>query len=231
MGNIAYDLIKDYPSTTRERNIIRKMVIHNDENIWKRLTKHGIEYTKNEKNEYFPKNINIIGLGSFSTIYELPNNKVLKITNVTDELKWSYTIANLNKKAYVKVFDIVESNIEAKQFGSEYEDKHKVSFIVLEKLYIISEDEIDFLYLLDDKLTIEYKYSIFDPEIDINIIDKIDELEILDKPFDQKYRKLIDFLKIVLIDISNYSWRDLHVGNIMKNKNGDYKIIDLWDKN
>ena len=43
-----------------DANIIKDMLIHNDDETWKYLSKFGIKYKQTKDNKYFPTNIEII---------------------------------------------------------------------------------------------------------------------------------------------------------------------------
>ena len=232
--NLPYNLIKNYPTENHEINIIAQRILHNDSNIWDKFEKYGLKYSKTENNKYFPINIEIIGLGAYSIIYQIQNSDyVLKITNEEYEYNWNKKIFDLQStneiylNTYVKIYDIIKSNIKSNYLNNEKNIKENCSFILLEKLEIISDNELNKIYELNkiffEKTNYYFTDEWINPEIINNfIIEEENNIKLTDN--------LKDFLnKIIQLnnDKENYGWFDFHFQNLMKNKNNNYKIIDL----
>lgn len=232
--NLPYNLIKDYPSEKREINIIAQRILHNDSIIWNKFEKYGLKYLKTENNKYFPTNIEIIGLGTYSVVYQIENtNYVLKITNEESEYNWNKIIFNLQLSNeiylnnYIKIYDIVKSNIKSNYLNNTINIKDNCSFILLEKLEIIPDNELNKIYELEKLFFEKTNYSFNDdwinPEIIINFINDENNNKIITD-------NLKNFLNIIIQlnkDKENYGWFDFHFQNLMKYKNNNYKIIDL----
>ena len=234
---LPYNLIKTYPTSDWERDIIKDMLIHNDDETWKYLSKFGIKYKQTKDNKYFPTNIEIIGMGSFSVIYKITGTKyVLKITNNIYEVDWSEQLEGLQKyssdkeiylKNYVNIIDGTDSEIVTPIFASAYGDKYNVAFIILEELFPLSLDEIDILGHLNNYYSEFYNDDFFDEYLDIDSLTEFRDLNIINEKFDNKYIILIDKLIQLSNDIEEFNWKDFHLKNLMKDVAGNWKIIDL----
>jgi len=209
---LPYNLIKTYPTSDWERDIIKDMLIHNDDETWKYLSKFGIKYKQTKDNKYFPTNIEIIGMGSFSVIYKITGTKyVLKITNNIYEVDWSEQLEGLQKyspdkeiylKNYVNIIDGTDSEIVTPIFASAYGDKYNVAFIILEELFPLSLDEIYILGHLNNYYSEFYNDDFFD-YLDIDSLTEFRDLNIINEKFDNKYIILIDKLIQLSNDIEN----------------------------
>ena len=234
---LPYNLIKTYPTSDWERDIIKDMLIHNDDETWKYLSKFGIKYKQTKDNKYFPTNIEIIGMGSFSVIYKITGTKyVLKITNNIYEVDWSDQLEGLQKyspdkeiylKNYVNIIDGTDSEIVTPIFTSDYDDKYKVSFIILEELFPLSLDEIDNVGQLNNYYSEFYNDDFFDEYLDIDSLTEFRNLNLINEKFDNKYIILIDKIIQLANDIEEFNWKDFHLKNLMKDANENWKIIDL----
>lgn len=234
---LPYNLIKTYPTFDWERDIIKDMLIHNDDETWKYLSKFGIKYKQTKDNKYFPTNIEIIGMGSFSVIYKITGTKyVLKITNNIYEVDWSEQLEGLQKyspdkeiylKNYVNIIDGTDSEIVTPIFTSDYDDKYKVSFIILEELFSLSLDEIDNVGQLNNYYSELYGDEFYDEYLDIDSLTEFRNLNLINEKFDNKYIILIDKIIQLANDIEEFNWKDFHLKNLMKDANENWKIIDL----
>lgn len=234
---LPYNLIKTYPTSDWERDIIKDMLIHNDDETWKYLSKFGIKYKQTKDNKYFPTNIEIIGMGSFSVIYKITGTKyVLKITNNIYEVDWSEQLEGLQKyssdkeiylKNYVNIIDGTDSEIVTPIFTSDYDDKYKVSFIILEELFSLSLDEIDNVGQLNNYYSELYGDEFYDEYLDIDSLTEFRNLNLINEKFDNKYIILIDKIIQLANDIEEFNWKDFHLKNLMKDANENWKIIDL----
>ena len=234
---LPYNLIKTYPTSDWERDIIKDMLIHNDDETWKYLSKFGIKYKQTKDNKYFPTNIEIIGMGSFSVIYKITGTKyVLKITNNIYEVDWSEQLEGLQKyspdkeiylKNYVNIIDGTDSEIVTPIFTSDYNDKYKVSFIILEELFSLSLDEIDNVGQLNNYYSELYGDEFYDEYLDIDSLTEFRNLNLINEKFDNKYIILIDKIIQLANDIEEFNWKDFHLKNLMKDANENWKIIDL----
>lgn len=234
---LPYNLIKTYPTSDWERDIIKDMLIHNDDETWKYLSKFGIKYKQTKDNKYFPTNIEIIGMGSFSVIYKITGTKyVLKITNNIYEVDWSEQLEGLQKyspdkeiylKNYVNIIDGTDSEIVTPIFTSDYDDKYKVSFIILEELFSLSLDEIDNVGQLNNYYSELYGDEFYDEYLDIDSLTEFRNLNLINEKFDNKYIILIDKIIQLANDIEEFNWKDFHLKNLMKDVNENWKIIDL----
>lgn len=233
---LPYNLIKTYPTSDWERDIIKDMLIHNDDETWKYLSKFGIKYKQTKDNKYFPTNIEIIGMGSFSVIYKITGTKyVLKITNNIYEVDWSEQLEGLQKyspdkeiylKNYVNIIDGTDSEIVTPIFTSDY-DKYNVSFIILEELFPLSLDEIDNVGQLNNYYSELYGDEFYDEYLDIDSLTEFRNLNLINEKFDNKYIILIDKIIQLANDIEEFNWKDFHLKNLMKDANENWKIIDL----
>ena len=234
---LPYNLIKTYPTSDWERDIIKDMLIHNDDETWKYLSKFGIKYKQTKDNKYFPTNIEIIGMGSFSVIYKITGTKyVLKITNNIYEVDWSDQLEGLQKyspdkeiylKNYVNIIDGTDSEIVTPIFTSDYDDKYKVSFIILEELFSLSLDEIDNVGQLNNYYSELYGNDFYDEYLDIDSLTEFRNLNLINEKLDNKYIILIDKIIQLANDIEEFNWKDFHLKNLMKDANENWKIIDL----
>lgn len=234
---LPYNLIKTYPTSDWERDIIKDMLIHNDDETWKYLSKFGIKYKQTKDNKYFPTNIEIIGMGSFSVIYKITGTKyVLKITNNIYEVDWSDQLEGLQKyspdkeiylKNYVNIIDGTDSEIVTPIFTSDYDDKYKVSFIILEELFSLSLDEIDNVGQLNNYYSELYGDEFYDEYLDIDSLTEFRNLNLINEKLDNKYIILIDKIIQLANDIEEFNWKDFHLKNLMKDANENWKIIDL----
>ena len=234
---LPYNLIKTYPTSDWERDIIKDMLIHNDDETWKYLSKFGIKYKQTKDNKYFPTNIEIIGMGSFSVIYKITGTKyVLKITNNIYEVDWSEQLEGLQKyspdkeiylKNYVNIIDGTDSEIVTPIFTSDYDDKYKVSFIILEELFSLSLDEIDNVGQLNNYYSELYGDEFYDEYLDIDSLTEFRNLNLINEKFNNKYIILIDKIIQLANDIEEFNWKDFHLKNLMKDANENWKIIDL----
>ena len=73
MKDLPYNLIKEYPTSDWEIDIIKQRIIHKNDIVFKKLSKYGLKYAITEDGLFFPTNLHIIGLGSFSVVYEIVN--------------------------------------------------------------------------------------------------------------------------------------------------------------
>ena len=237
MTNLPYNLIKNYPTSDREIEIIKQRILHSDYEWWYQLTKYGLKYISAEEGYCFPSNVNIIGLGSFSVVYEIVNtNYVIKITNNETEINWSKTIESLQsvrkeyENNYVKIFDVISTDVESMEFDA-YDSDIKTfpcSIIVLEKLNVLTKEELKLFNDFEDELHDKTGYSFFTEYLMIDeITEYIEDLEIIDKPLDKRIKLMFEAYKQLAEDVDKFGWFDYHFHNLMKTNNGNYKFIDL----
>lgn len=144
-----------------------------------------------------------ISEGAEGQVFNLKNskNKVIKIFSIGE----SWVTPLSYKKTLKAVIEHPQPNI-AKIFdiGVVNFDGHKSYYYVAEKLHKLNGKESLFV---DENVDIEN-----------NLKDIVS--------YEQKYNKLYNFIK-KLHKNKMFEVSDLHSGNIMKNKNGNYKLCDL----
>lgn len=178
-------------------------------------------------------NINLlkfIDKGSNGEVFELTNNFVLKISE--DEKEYF---------AYKKLLDLLKNSNENEKWINnivilpndlciinEYNDYNdKTYYIILEKLFNISNIEKNLLYEI-----LNFYYVDGIEELDFSNEDEEYYMLELDDIF-KKFEKYIDIKKFMrflfnIVEFSfEYEFYDIHEGNIMKNSDGEYKLIDL----
>lgn len=238
MKILPYNLIKDYPTSDWEKDCVRQRVIHDNDKIWKKLSKYGLTYAKTEDDKFFPTNLYIIGLGAYSVVYAISDENnytyVLKITNNNTEINWTEQIQSLQSvkkdyvNRYVKIYDNIKSDVLSYDISGSYDDKIECSFIVLEKLYILDDNEKNLINSFDNKMYKDIGCQLFDEYIDYyEISNYINEIELSDKPLDYNLKNILDAYLKLGIDVENYEWFDYHFHNLMKTNDNNYKFIDL----
>ena len=234
MHNLPYNLIKEYPQNDRDIEIIKQRILHTDYEWWYKLTKYGLKYISAEKGYCFPSNIHIIGMGAYSIVYEIDNtNYVIKITNNDAEINWSKKIMELQKSDslyennYIKIYDIISTDIESFVIFSNNDEMINCSIIVTEKLSLIPVAIFNKLQELDDEME-DINDGVYLTNLDADS-EKIKRfIDEYDKPLTDVVKNILNKFVQLHKDVEKYRWYDYHLSNLMKEpNNNNYKFIDL----
>lgn len=234
MKNLPYNLIKEYPQNARDIEIIKERILHTDYEWWYQLTKYGLKYISAEAGYCFPSNINIIGMGAYSIVYEIENtNYVIKITNNDDEINWSKQIMKLQssnklyEENYIKIFDVIDTDIYSKEIVSNVDNTLSCSIIVIEKMDMIRVGIHNKLEELDAEIyDITGGVYLTNSDADSERIKRF--IEEYDKPLTDVVKNILNKFVQLHKDAEKYGWYDYHLSNLMKEpNNNNYKFIDL----
>lgn len=234
MKNLPYNLIKEYPQNARDIEIIKERILHTDYEWWYQLTKYGLKYISAEAGYCFPSNIHIIGMGAYSIVYEIENtNYVIKITNNDDEINWSKQIMKLQssnklyEENYIKIFDVIDTDIYSKEIVSNVDNTLSCSIIVIEKMDMIRVGIHNKLEELDAEIyDITGGVYLTNSDADSERIKRF--IEEYDKPLTDVVKNILNKFVQLHKDAEKYGWYDYHLSNLMKEpNNNNYKFIDL----
>lgn len=147
------------------------------------------------------ESLNNIGSGVEGDVFKLSFNKIIKIYKPLKYNDW-----NRQKLSFKEIINIPHSNLATIfDFGIAFGTKNTQynKYYISEKLF---------------KLSVKESY----------VVDFIDEnnFDELDNYHKNKYNKLFCVLK-KLHNSRKYIVNDIHSGNLMKDKNGNYKMADL----
>lgn len=192
------------------------------------LKENGVSI--NEFEHYWEiANTELIGEGMNGKVFNIGNNKVLKIS--TDEKEYSalnylenelYKDKNLWYKHLLNLpLLICPVNENFSVFATN--DINYRYYFIFEKLYELSEYEKNIF----NEISEFYNTNYFE-ECQYDEGDESDIEEYIKRTypnFTEYY--IIEFLINVFNFVLETDYEDIHLGNIMKDSNGDYKLIDL----
>lgn len=212
--------------------------IQKNQNLKDILEQNGIIF--NEDN--FMINIEEIGSGISSTIYEIKDtNKVLKISDNRNEFYgYEKLIEAFEEDSSIKnYFEIplilapinksFYQQIELSDIS--YNNQNPRYYFILNKLNKLDDNETK---IFEDILKYYNASDISEIIIDYeNEIDEDDEyimdhlIENGHKYIDNEMKNIWEFFKIIFSYCEEYEFFDIHVDNIMKDNQGNYKVIDI----
>ena len=221
---------------------MEQLVLHNlnvNKTLGDVLQENNITFNKFEK-YWVIANTELIGSGNFAKIFDIGNNKVLKISKDVNEYNAIKYFQNFIQTVHesdlwfihtIQLPEIVcpvnEDFYEHFNDGSYGDDKKHIRYYyIYPKLYALTEEENNFF---EDIIYFLGGASGFD---EIEMDTDIDYYSDLQDEFESKYESLnkdaiFSFVRNVIELNYEHVISDMHIGNIMRNKFGDYKLIDF----
>ena len=180
-----------------------------------------------------PKVLNRLGEGADGEVFQLPDlDKVIKLSvlydneNSVEKFDNQFSnienhilnIMDLNPEPFAKIYDYKYLG----NFERDHYTKNKQSYVlyyyVLEKLFKISNDEKEVLSRILFKPNKDFDYSnLYSHNKAIRILNKIN--------LDFNKEEILKFYSNIKKSPIIHS--DIHLSNIMKNKDGQFKLIDF----
>lgn len=176
------------------------------------------------------KIINRLGDGADGEVFELEDNKVLKLciyntsSDADAETKYKYisdvllTLKNNNAKIFASVYEFGHLGKYTKTLYNNEEQKYILYYYIMEKLNKISEDEKKVFHsiLSHEDRGLKKNFSIL----------KIKEmLRGMSKGLDFDTKRVIFFCENIAKQAICHN--DIHPRNIMKDNSGNFKLIDF----
>lgn len=215
---------------------MEQLKIHNlnkNKTLGEILEVNGVSIEKFES--YWKISNELIGNGYHGKVFDIGNNKILKISDdkneydamhvlndeINDENDWFKHFVNLPLLICPVNESFHDSSDDSNQKNIRY-------YFIYEKLYKLTQVEENCIYsILDifnagriEDIVIEYEEDIgdyYDQAIEVTQ-EYVDEVNV---------RELIFFIFNSHTLSEEHSLYDLHIDNIMKNIDGNYKLIDL----
>lgn len=191
---------------------------------------------KKDKPDFNPPNLGLeIGYGADGQVYELRDDpdKVIKYSVIYE---WSlpptakeqylrfknnltYIINNYHKHPFmVKIFNHDFLFQGKRKIVNNKDQNYLIHYVVMERLKEISEDEHKVFHSLLYHKNVFWSKDFTNQELNGILLG-------LAKGLDFNFEKMKSFYQEV--KKSNIQHNDINLGNIMKNIDGDYKLIDL----
>lgn len=175
--------------------------------------------------------IKYLDRGSNGVAYDIGFNKILKITNHTEEAKTAAYI-NQNHNRYIatifNIFQIETYKYRFPRIGLRFPYFDDIYFIIVEKLNTdISKDYNELLIKISDKFLLSsFKHNTY------KIFTNKDVTNYIKTEHSNKYelfKKLQTYFSSIKI---NYAMTliDAHAGNIGLDSGGNIKVFDVFDK-
>lgn len=196
----------------------------NPENI---LGKEALQYF--HKNNLKINNIEFIGEGEYSKTYKIETDKNNYALNIRED--------EFRKAVYLKLKGQIYEYLP--KIYSVYDLPNDYYAVVMELLYPISDEEkkvishIDRLFYDNDEngldiwLENNLHYDLYDKVIEY--VENTDQPDWFSEEY-ENYEHLINEIQSAFqeyYEVSGFNYADFHGDNLMKDKKGNYKLIDL----
>lgn len=201
------------------------------------LKKYGVNFKIFEN--YWQISNDLINAGAYGKVFEIGNNKVLKITTDEGELNAINRLLEeieYNNDWFEHFINLpinicpVNENIYEKLNDDSYNDNKKYVryYFIFDKLYELTNDEkncIVEIFEYFDVVRVEDIEILYGTEIS----DYYTKMLKLTSKFSKNVNTtaLINFIFNVYSLAEDLGINDLHLGNMMKDINGNYKLIDI----